>query len=73
MVTDLGIVDTFYYKTNKGRTYRITNDFDLETIRRLFEPEPGAGNASAGFFVTPSAPQTKGPAFFTKLFPSKKQ
>ncbi|BFH66795.1 MAG: hypothetical protein E6230_03110 [Paenibacillus dendritiformis] len=50
MVTDLGIVDTFHYKTNKGGTYRITNDFDFGTIRRLSEPEPGAGNASAGFF-----------------------
>ncbi|GIO80323.1 hypothetical protein J6TS7_39330 [Paenibacillus dendritiformis] len=36
------------------------------------EPEPGAGNASAGFFVTPSAPQRKGPCIFYETLSLKK-
>ncbi|MDG0872252.1 hypothetical protein L5D93_06935 [Paenibacillus thiaminolyticus] len=72
MVTDLGIADTFDYKTNKGRTYRITNDFDFGTIIRLFEYEPGAGTPVPGLFVITAALQPNGFSLFSKLFSSKK-
>ncbi|TCZ73774.1 hypothetical protein E0485_20710 [Paenibacillus albiflavus] len=39
MVSDNGAVDTFDYATNKGHSYRITNEFDVNAIELLFEIE----------------------------------
>ena len=39
IISDNGHVETFDYATNKSHSYRITNDFDVDAIERLFEIE----------------------------------